>query len=199
MYYLTERFDRKHFRAAPCEPHRSFEFDKLIRSEVDPPEGLAFRWSSGADRPGPIVWTTVLAILISEEVARLLRVFSGWQPLAVSLAGQKGQKFAGYSMIAVAGRCGRFLWQNAVQLPPAESGERFAVRRGLCFEMDSRNSADVMVPRIPANFLFVSQSVRDALSTSISSNNCLLTPCDEVTFPEMLYEDILEKERTYWT
>jgi hypothetical protein len=108
------------------------------------------------------------------------------------------QVFGGYSLVTVTGRCGKFLERNSIRLHPAASRERFAERRGFCFEEDPALSADMMMPSIEATYIHVRQSVRELL-IRWKVSNLSLTPCEDVTVPEMLFEMIVEKERAFWS
>ncbi len=194
---LTENHAAGSFRATPCEPHDEIAFDHLMRADMNAPRNLEFRWSSGAKRPGRFVWTTVLALLINEEVTQALRQFTGWRPIPVRLLGKNEQVFGGYSLVTVTGRCGKFLERNSIRLHPAASGERYAERRGFCFEEDPVLSGDIMMPRIEATYIYVRQAVRELLSRW-NASNLSLTSCEDVIVPEMLFEMIVEKEKAFW-
>lgn len=145
-------------------------------------DGVKLEWTMGSVQPSDIVKATTAApIFISNRVQELLSAgeFSGWQTYPVEVFGRDGIQFHGYQGLAVHGRCGAIDSARSVPFDKAMPAGTFTWFRGLYFDPSTWDGSDIFMPAEAVGWIFVVESVRNALIAS-RVKNVVLTPLDQV-------------------
>lgn len=125
-------------------------------------------WAMGRKDPGMVVWTRLVSpVLIHQSVARALRHagVTGWSTFSVDICGKQGDPVEGYVGLVVTGRCGAIQLGRAVRVERQYPGGMFPVQRGLFFDEQSWDGADIFMPDGSA-WILVSELAKEVLSAS---------------------------------
>ena len=176
-------FDHLYMLSDPCHWGAVFGagFDEehwdslrdIARGELHPERPLPIRWQEGRQKPGQVIWPSILGLVVRDDVIAVLEKqgFTGWSTYPVELRGKDGSPIDGYNGIAVTGRCGPIDDEQCIPYWREYPAGLFAEWRGLFFDPMSWDGSDFFTPEGSLHpWILMAKKVEVALRKARISN-----------------------------
>ena len=150
--------------------------------EIEPPGELRFEHAGGWNFADVVNSTSGQLMLLSARVCEAMLPFSGWRPLPAVVVGTDGAERRDYAVLCVEGRSGPIddaLSERVTLPPPTPGGRAGPGLRGLYFEPDTWDGADVFAPE-GTTLTFMTQDVARAIER-LKPTNAWIQQLSEIT------------------